>query len=64
MPLGSNCSSYYKGVAKINRKESKFTIGKTFEGIGRIFFRIDVPPHINTNGDWECTLTNRVYIRN
>jgi hypothetical protein len=63
-PLGSNCSSYYTGEANINRKEKNITIGKPFDGIGRIILDIDVPPHINSNGYWECTITERIYIRN
>lgn len=64
VPLGSNCGTFYSGEAKINKKESKLYIGKTREGSGQVIFDIDVPPHLNTEGKWECTLTERVYLKN
>lgn len=59
-PTESNCESFFTGDAKINRSENKLFIGPW---INQVVMNIDVPPHVNTDGDWECTLTKRVYIR-
>ena len=62
VPLGSNCLISYNGPARINKKKSKLYIGKEIGG--QVIFDIDVPPHINSDGKWECTLTSRIYIKN
>jgi len=61
MPLGGNCSSYFNGEVKFNRKQNKISIGPAKN---QVILRVDVPPHLNTSGKWECTLTSRVYIKN
>ena len=60
-PLGSNCGSYFSGDVKMSRNGKKIFIGPWKN---QVFFSVDVPPHINTEGEWECTLTERVYTKN
>src|SRR5690606_15050516 len=53
----NNCSNVFSGPVKINSKGTKIYIGKVFKNNGRVNFDIDEPPHINSSGKWECTLT-------
>ena len=63
-PVGTNCYKVYEGKAKINRKESKIEFGESsLNGPGRIILSINVPPHLNDEGKWECTLTQTVYTK-
>lgn len=57
-PLGQNCFRTFSGDVKFNISKKKFYIGSLKN---RAVLEIDVPPHINSDGVWECTLTERVY---
>jgi len=60
VPLGNNCSSYFSGEAKFSRNKKKVTIGPLKNQVN---IEITEPPHINSDGLWECTLNETVYIK-
>ena len=62
-PVGTGCLVYHSGSAQTTKKQKIMFIGDPSENI-RLRIRIDEPPHLNSNGKWECTLMDRVYIRN
>lgn len=61
VPLGSNCSANFNGDVIFNFNKTKIFIGPR---LNRVVLRVDVPPHVNDDGKWECTITSRVYIKN
>ena len=62
IPTGSNCYNRFTD-AEINSKGSKITFGTSIKLPGKITLNIDALPHINSDGKWECTLTEKVFTK-
>jgi hypothetical protein len=58
-----SCQLFTTGKAKLNADKTKLHIGSgNFKA--RIALGINVAPHINADGAWECTINDIVMIKN